>query len=126
MLSGCGEELGRDPFVTTPVKGRVHIGPKPVGGGWIEFVPFDGAVGTLRSAPIRPDGSFEADAIAVGSNAVGIVGAPLDAGYRRLFDTLGTPIRRVIPGNRPAVLVLDIDLEDEYIHWRARAVRIDP
>jgi hypothetical protein len=123
VLSGCREELGRDPFVTAPTKGRMHVGPNPVVGGWIEFLPIDGAVGTMRSAPIRPDGTFEVDAVAVGPNSVGVVGAPLDASYRRLFDTLGTPIRRVIPRNQP--VVLDIDLEDEFIHWRARSVRIE-
>jgi len=120
--SGCREELGRDPFVTTHVTGRVRIGAHPVAGGWIEFGPFDGAVGTLRSAPIRPDGTFEADAVAVGPNSVAIVGAPVPDLYRQRFGALGTPIRRVIPPG--ASTTLDVNLLDEFVLWQAQAVPV--
>lgn len=120
--SGCREELGRDPFVTTRVTGTVRLGSKPVEGGWIEFAPFDGAVGTLRSAPIRPDGTFEADAVAVGTNSVAIVGASLPSPYRQRFDALPTPIRRVIPAGASATL--DVNLLEELVLWQSKAVPV--
>ena len=121
--SGCREELGRDPFVTTRVAGTVRLGSKPVEGGWIEFAPFDGAVGTLRSAPIRPDGTFAADAVAVGPNSVAIWGAPLPDLYRWKFASLNSPIRRVIPAG--ASFTLNIDLLEELVLWKSRAVPVE-
>jgi hypothetical protein len=121
--AGCSEELGRDPFVTTRVMGTVRVGTRPLTGGWVEFLPFDGAVGNLRSAPIGRDGRFELDEVALGTNAVGIVGAPLEPRYRWKFNALQTPIRRVIPAGHPAVL--DIDLAVEYVRWELAAVAAD-
>jgi hypothetical protein len=113
VLTGCSEELGPERFETARVSGIVLEGKRPIGGGWIEFMPLDGTVGKLRSAPIRPDGTFEADGIAVGANSVGIVGAELKMPEgRRLFDTLKTSIRRTIPKGGTAEL--KIDLLDEF------------
>jgi hypothetical protein len=83
-----------------------------VGGGWIEFWPADGTVGNLRSAPISPDGRFEATGVAVGTNAVGLVDAPIRLpGGRQLFYSHASPIRRVI-GPGPHVRV-EIDVLSE-------------
>jgi hypothetical protein len=121
--AGCSEELGRDPLVTTRVTGTVRVGSRPLTGGWVEFFPFDGAVGTLRSAPIRRDGRFELDGVAVGTNSIAIVGASVEPRYRWRFNALQTPMRRVIPGGPP--VVLDIDLAVEYVRWDLAAVAAD-
>ncbi len=106
---GCSEELGPERMVTTRVTGVVVEGSRPVGGGWVEFMPVDGTVGNLRSAPIGPDGRFVAEGVAVGENAVGVVGAPVRMrGGRRAFDTLGTPVRRTIPRGPAAEVSIDL------------------
>lgn len=120
-VPGCGEELGRDPYVTTRVSGKVRVGTAPVNSGWVEFTPFNGAVGTLRSAPIGPDGSFSADGVAVGTNAVAVVGAPIPPVYRWRFDSLASPIRREV--GPTAGRELDVDLAREYLVWQSRLVR---
>jgi hypothetical protein len=107
--SGCGEMLGPERFETTRVTGVVREGQEPVRGGWIEFVPVDGTVGNMRSAPIRPDGTFSADRVAVGPNRVGLVGVPTRApGLRTMFDTLGTEIQRVIPPGPSTSVTIDV------------------
>src|SRR5215212_6208285 len=70
---GCGEELGPEPMPTARVAGRVRIGDRPVRGGWVEFMPVEGTVGRLRSAPLGPDGRFADDRVAVGTNAIRLV-----------------------------------------------------
>src|SRR5947209_4945853 len=67
---GCSEELGPVPMPVARVHGVVTEGHRPVAGGWIEFMPVDGTVGNLRSARLEPDGSFAADRVAVGVNAI--------------------------------------------------------
>ena len=121
VASGCREELGPVTFPTTRVAGVVRAGGRPVGGGWIEFVPYGKTVGNLRSAPIAPDGTFEATGVAVGPHIIGLVDvAPVDPpGLGRLFQTQGSPIRRVIPPG-PATR-LEIDLVEETIrHQREK------
>ncbi|HKI20908.1 MAG TPA: hypothetical protein VKA15_23655, partial [Isosphaeraceae bacterium] len=63
----------------TTVRGVVTEGRRPVGGGWIEFVPVDGTIGKLRSARLNADGSFEAKGVAVGVNLVRIVSARIES-----------------------------------------------
>lgn len=111
---GCGEELGPVRRETNWVRGRVLERGEPLGGGWIEFLPVEGTVGNLRSAPIGKDGRFVADGVAVGVNLVGFVGAPIQIpGGRRFFDSLGTPVRRRISGG--GAVDLTIDLYDEFL-----------
>src|SRR5262249_19496563 len=89
LLIGCSEELGPERMETATVSGIVREGLRPVGGGWIEFTPIDGAVGLLRSAPIQPDGHFVVDRVALGKNGIGFADAPIRIpGGRRFFDTL--------------------------------------
>ena len=120
LAPGCAEELGPERMETTRVTGVVTEGLRPVRGGFIEFCPTDGTIGNLTSAPIRLDGKFVAEAVAIGKNRIGIVAAPLtlpNASY--LFDTLGTPIRRDIrPGPSSD---LTINLLDEIVLYQKKA-----
>ena len=116
------------PMPVTRVRGVVKEGDRLVTGGWIEFIPADGTVGNLRSARVRADGTFDADGVAVGTNAIRLVNAPIASpsdvplfarlGWASLARTeggrLGTkppallfipfasPIRRVIEAGDPA------------------------
>jgi hypothetical protein len=115
--SGCSEELGPERMPITHVSGVVLEGGSPVGGGWIEFIPVEGTVGNFRSARLRPDGSFEANKVAVGENALRLVNAPIKTpGWARLFGAFTTPIRRMIP-ERPRK-PLKIDLVEELILYQ--------
>jgi hypothetical protein len=114
LAPGCREELGPVRFPTTRVTGVVREGERPVGGGWIEFLPVDGTVGNLRSAPLRPDGSFEADRVAVGTNQVGLVAAPVGSLLAQRFHPMRSPIRRAIPAGPSTTLT--IDLIEEAVH----------
>jgi hypothetical protein len=119
LASGCSEELGPVPRETTQVTGVVRQGVEPVRGGWIEFSPIDGTVGNLRSAPIRPDGTFTADGVAVGKNLIGMAAVPgLGRRESQVFDTLGSPIRRTI--SRGSSSSVTIDLVEEAARGRAR------
>jgi hypothetical protein len=120
---GCGEELVPEPMPTARVAGRVHAGGRPVRGGWVEFLPVDGTVGRLRSAPIGPDGSFTEGRVAVGTQAIRLVdptaAGPLPGG--RLFQQRYLIRRRVGAQGDDR---LDIDLQDEAIRiFRPRAGR---
>ena len=109
LVGGCAEELGREKRETTRVTGLVLEGKRPIGKGWIEFVPIEGTVGNMRSAPLRPDGRFVAEGVAVGVNRVGIAGARISIPRaRRFFDPLGSPIRRLIPKTESEPLVIDL------------------
>jgi hypothetical protein len=119
---GCGQALGPVPLAVTRVQGRVSEGPRPVTGGWIEFYPVDGTVGDLRSARLRPDGSFEADRVAVGLNLVRLVNVHLEApGAERLFGAYSSPIRRVIPAEQGRDL--SIDVVDELLRFQNSRTR---
>ena len=50
LAAGCAEELGPTKKVLVDVSGRVRLGATPVSGGWVEFIPIDGAVGDVRAA----------------------------------------------------------------------------
>jgi hypothetical protein len=103
---GCTEEWGASPRGDAMATGRVHVGDAPVTGGWVEFLPTDGARGSLRSAPIGPDGTFRATRVARGRNVIRIVGAPAAPPFDRAFTQFYSPIRPTI-GEGSA---LDIDL----------------
>ena len=111
VAAGCREEVGPERFETTAVRGRVTLGDRPVGGGFIEFQPVDGTRGNLRSGPIGPDGTFALDRVPVGRVAVGLsqlpvgliptVAGPVDP---RRFAGPATQIRRTIAPGTPAPL----------------------
>jgi hypothetical protein len=119
---GCDSALGPERFRTVKVTGRIVEGRDPVKGGWIEFLPVDGTIGNQRSARIHADGSFQADKVAVGENALRLVNAPvrLPGGAQR-FGAFTTPIRRVISEHQAAPLV--IDLIDEAVRYQAMQPR---
>ena len=110
FVSGCGEELGPERFPTTRVSGTIRISGRPIGKGWVEFHPIDGTVVKLRSAPIRPDGSFQADRVAVGWNQIGLVAAPIHPGFANDFHPFSSSIRRQIPAHGGEIT---IDLLEE-------------
>jgi len=109
-LAGCGEELGPEAMPTVPVRGRVHVRGRPVGGGWIEFRPVEGTVGLPRSARLRSDGTFLADGVPVGRVAIRLVHPPFPRPSGRLFEQFSI-LRRDVPpsGSDP----FDIDLARE-------------
>jgi magnesium transporter len=116
-LLGCSEELGPERFPSVMVRGSVRVGDRPLGGGFISLVPAEGSRGNVRVAPIRPDGTFEADGVAVGRVIVRIDQVPVESIpttsgpipvvilERMLFDS---PIRRTIPEGRDASLPIDL------------------
>jgi hypothetical protein len=118
---GCHEELGPVSFPSTRVVGIVTDGGRPVRGGWIEFVPVDGSVGVLRSAPIATNGEFEASGVAVGRNLIGLVGLP---GGERGFHTLQSSIRRNIPAG--TTTRINIDLLEEAIKLQEMRLQATP
>jgi hypothetical protein len=121
LAAGCKEELGPERFVTASVSGVIKEGDRPVSGGWIEFLPVGGTIGNQRSARIRPDGSFAADKVPVGENALRLVNAPLEfPANTQLFGAFTTPLRRRIPeGGGP----LAIDLVAESIRFQSAVQR---
>jgi hypothetical protein len=119
-ISGCSEELGPVSLPVTRVKGAVTEGGRPLSRGWVEFYPVEGTVGNLRSAPLRSDGSFEADGVAVGRNLIRLV----SAGVRKelaIFSQFQSPIRREIPARLGEPL--KIDLIDEAIRFQSTRQR---
>ena len=119
---GCKEELGPERFVTARVSGVIKEGDQPVTSGWIEFLPVNGTVGNPRSARIHPDGSFEADKVPVGENALRLVNAPIRLPRGNLiFGTYTTPIRRRIPERAGGTLT--IDLLEEAVRYQAAVQR---
>jgi hypothetical protein len=115
---GCGSALGPERFRTVSVSGRIVEGKDPVASGWIEFIPVAGTVGNQRSARIQANGSFEADRVAVGENALRLVNAPVRLpGGAQLFGAFTTPIRRVIAEHQAAQL--KIDLLEEAVRYQA-------
>jgi hypothetical protein len=128
LPGGCSEELG--PFLppVTQVKGRVTEGGRPITGGWVEFFPLDGCVGNLRSARLRPDGSFEADKVAVGFNLIRLVNTNISSVPARMivphaFNQYTSPIRRTIPSQLAAPLLIDVfDEAVQFSNSRPRRV----
>ena len=116
-LPACSEEFGPTPPPTATVRGRVHIGGSPIRAGWVEFYPVDGAVGNLRSAPLRPDGTFEVTRVALGPNLIRLAHPGpqpptpyLDPRAFRLFQRTFSPIRRTFSD---PVESIDLDLREE-------------
>ena len=110
---------------TAEVTGSVHLGRKPLTGGWVELMPIEGAIGHLRSGMIGPDGGFRIAGAAVGKNAVRLVnptapGLPdyvLGVRVRTLQDYTN-PMRRTLKAglNEP----FDINLLDEAAKFPTR------
>jgi hypothetical protein len=100
----------------TRVSGVVREGRRPVSGGWIEFMPVEGTVGNLRSAPIARDGRFEVSQVAAGWNTIDVVHAPVRRPeVQWLLSIQGKPIRRAIPPGASTTLEIDL-LTEAYRH----------
>ena len=117
--AGCSEELGPERFATATVRGKVTIADRPLPGGFVSFDPWGGTRGVMRVAPVRADGTFEADGVAVGRVIVRLeqipvasiptVSGPVAAWpLERMLSS--SPIRRTIPEDGAN---LPIDLIDE-------------
>ena len=120
-LAGCREELGPERLPTASVAGIVTAGPRPVAGGWVEFLPVEGTVGNARLARIAADGTFRADRVPVGRvllrfERIDLGANPLaprvDLGRLRSHDS---PTRRTIPDGP-----IRVDLFEETIRAQAR------
>ncbi len=129
-LGGCAEELGPEPMRTTRVRGTVKQLETPVRGGWIEFIPAEGTVGTQRSARIQENGSFEADHVPIGEVAIRLMDitvvepfpiSPKDA--RRIFGSFPPAIRKTIP-EQPSEL--NLELIQELVSYQARRNAANP
>ncbi|MEW4567118.1 hypothetical protein AB1L88_04555 [Tautonia sp. JC769] len=92
------------------VSGRIHRSGDPLTRGWLEFLPVDGAIGRLRSVPIRPDGTFLADGVAPGSVAIRVIGADLPASDESIFGQIYV-IRRVVLDAQANKFDIDLDQE---------------
>lgn len=127
-MTGCAEELGPAPLRVARVRGVVREGGRPLSGGWVEFYPVKGTVGNLRSAPLRADGSFEADGVAVGENLIRLVNVSIAlSGASKRFGAYSSPIRRII-SDRSAT-PLDVDVVEEMIRFQKsqeRHPRVEP
>ena len=103
--------------------GRIHAGTKIYDGGWIEFLPTEGTVGVMRSGRIHRDGTFDIDRVALGTNSVGIFGANFTREYSHMFDTLSTPIRRVI--SDCSSKSIDVDLMVEWARYQMLRAKVE-
>ncbi|MGE3822199.1 MAG: hypothetical protein AB7I30_22525, partial [Isosphaeraceae bacterium] len=101
------------------VVGVVRDAGRPVSGGWIEFIPTEGTVGRMRSAPIGPDGRFEALEVPIGTVGVGFAAVRAFQTDPRYFHSLSTPIRREIREGSAGDLT--IDLREELIRFQAES-----
>ncbi len=117
FLAGCAEEWGPTQKDVVDVQGRVRLGARPVGSGWVEFIPIDGARGDVRSARLAPHGSFRATKVARGRNAMRIVDPNPALGVDRLFQQFYTPVRPLVESGKP----LEIDLLREALKARETA-----
>jgi len=77
LAAGCAEELGPEVMPTAEVRGTVAFRGAPVGTGFLEFAPVDGTVGLVTSARLKPDGTFHARKVPLGTVGIRLVGARL-------------------------------------------------
>lgn len=93
-LAGCDDALRRKPDKTTTIRGRILLDGQPLPIGWLEMVPIDGTLGTLRSAPVLPDGSFSAAGVPIGRLAVLLAGRPIPRTGDPTIDKYLSIVRR--------------------------------
>jgi hypothetical protein len=122
--SGCTDSIrGPEPMPVASVRGVVTEGGRPVGGGWIEFVPVEGTIGNLRTARLRADGSFSTDGVPVGVNLVRVVHARVEnPAIAQFFSASFSPIRRVVPAREGSPLA--IELLEECVRYESLYARI--
>jgi hypothetical protein len=115
LAAGCSEELHPVKASTAVVRGRVSLDGRPVVGGWVEFLPVDGAVGHHRTAPIGPDGRYEATGVAVGRSLVAVSHSSADRvpvtpriTFGLIFGGFSSPLRRTVEAAPASTLDLDL------------------
>ncbi len=113
---GCAEEWGPTRRDVIDLDGRLRLGGTPIGGGWVEFIPIDGALGDVRAAKLNPDGTFHATKVARGRNVVRVLNPPVNLGVDRVYQQFYSPVRPVIEAGQK----LDIDLRIEALRARSR------
>lgn len=106
LFLGCREELGRFQPPSARLQGRIAFRGEPIGGGWVEFHPIDGALGDIRCAPLDLDGRFETDRVALGRNAIRVAHPKLVPRSLRAIGRIPVTVR-TIKGPRSTV---EIDL----------------
>jgi len=116
----CDEEIGPPEFATASVSGRITLAGEPLSGGWLEFLPVDGTVGRLRSAPIDSQGRFRAKRVAVGVNGLRVVGVALPPEDRQRFGQAYL-MRRAVPASGLEAIEIDLIEERARIQARMRA-----
>lgn len=123
--AGCNHAFGPERMETATITGRVHVGGRSIGKGWIEFMPTGGTTGRLRSAALGPDGTFTATKVPVGAVSLRLPGPPPpptgDGGMDRfLVHVRRNPFKilEVLPGDNPP---LDLDLVQELREQSRRA-----
>jgi hypothetical protein len=129
---GCHDILGPEQMPVATVDGKVSQRGAPITRGWIEFVPVDGTVGRMRSAPLRGDGTFHAIKVPVGRNLIRLVNVdydpkvlgPVAHELRRVFGAFTSPIRRTIALDRNPRL--DVDIAEEYVKLTRQPGRPGP
>ncbi len=107
-LVGCRDALGPEAIPTAEISGVVLMSGEPLGKGWVEFHPIDGARGDIRSARINPDGSFRADRVAIGPNVIKLIDAPIKPPSAALLFSRASPIRRTIPAKPEEPIRIDV------------------
>ena len=95
LAGGCGERFD---YAAADVTGRVTYHGQPVTDGWVEFYPEPPAVGHFATARLRPDGTYVARRVAVGTLRVQIVRTRplLPPEYRKG----GSPLRATVVAGR--------------------------
>lgn len=120
-IAGCDRAFGPERMETATITGRVHASGRPIGKGWIEFMPTSGTTGRLRSAALAPDGTFTATKVPVGAVSIRLPGPPSSSTGDGELDRFLVHIRRnpfkLIDvrsgGNRPLDLDLSLELRDQ-------------
>ena len=105
-LAGCSEAWRPSIEGSEKVECRLLLRSQPVRGGWVEFVPVEGALGFIRSSRIRNDGTFSLSRVARGKNVIRVVVPTFSPNVEPVFQSYQSPIRPIVE-NDP---FLEIDL----------------
>ena len=118
--AGCSEELGPERIPTASASGVVTMSGQPLSPGWIEFQPYDGALGDPASTRINPDGSFRFERAPLGKVVVRLYGVPLEAKAAIWLLRTTSPIRRVTQSPEGPPMQIDV-VEELYRHQAKQA-----
>ena len=115
--AGCSEELGPERLPTTTASGVVTVAGRPVTQGWLEFQPYDGALGDPASARIGADGSFRFRRAPVGKVVVRLHDVPLESKQAIWLLRTSAVIRRETTS--PEGPPMTIDVADELYRYQS-------